>query len=306
MQEIFDKVNEALYMRGDDPITSLNTIRNDKLSIESRWHIVVEEIRKGRNIRYRYEDPNFSIFNTPLNSDEIDQLMQSVTLLRKFEGMPGFEWVNELNARLQTTVSTEAKPVIGFDSNKELKGMAFFTPLFKSITAKESITIKYCSFRNDKVFEGIVYPYYLKEYNQRWFLFAMNDSHRTLSCFALDRIKAIGKSTAKFIPNSIVDFEHYFENVIGVTVHLKEEPQPVVLWTSKEQLPYMLSKPLHHSQTIIEKREDGSAVISINIVPTFELEQLILSFGERVKIFSPVSLRDKILERIKKNMQNYE
>ena len=127
-QEIFEKCNDALERRGELPITALNTIRNDILSIENRWHIVVEQIRIGREIRYRYKDPRFSIFNTPFNEADLALLMQSVSVLRRFEGMPGFEWVEEMSAHLQTTVSASPEPFIGFDENKELKGMIYFTP----------------------------------------------------------------------------------------------------------------------------------------------------------------------------------
>lgn len=305
-QEIFDKCNDALERRGELPISALNTIRNDILSIENRWHIVVEQIRSGREIRYRYEDPHFSIFNTPLNEEEIAQLTQSVSMLRRFEGMPGFEWVEEMSAHLQETVSASPEPVIGFDENKELKGMSFFTPLFKAITEKRAIKIKYYTYRSNKIIEGVIHPYYLKEYNQRWFLFALNDEYKNISIYALDRIEAMGKTSAKFIPNTDIDFSHYFDNIVGVSVKSDEAPQTVKIWVDKEQLPYTLSKPLHKSQTVIEEKEDGSAVIAIDVIPNFELEQLLLSFGERFEIQSPVSLREKISARIKKNIEKYK
>ncbi|EFI72741.1 conserved hypothetical protein [Segatella baroniae B14] len=267
---------------------------------------MVEQIRSGREIRYRYEDPHFSIFNTPLNEEEIAQLTQSVSMLRRFEGMPGFEWVEEMSAHMQETVSASPEPVIGFDENKELKGMSFFTPLFNAIAEKKAIKIKYYTYRSNKVIDGVVHPYYLKEYNQRWFLFALNNEYKDLSIYALDRIEAVGKSSAKFIPNTDIDFSHYFDNVVGVSVKSNEFPQTVKIWVDKEQLPYTLSKPLHRSQTVIEENEDGSAVIAIEVIPNFELEQLLLSFGERFEILSPASLREKILARIKKNIEKYK
>lgn len=305
-QEIFDKCNDALERRGELPISALNTIRNDILSIENRWHIVVEPIRSGREIRYRYEDPNFSIFNTPLSEEEITQLTQSVSMLRRFEGMPGFEWVEEMSAHFQETVSASPEPVIGFDENKELRGMEFFTPLFKTIAEKKAIKIKYHTYKSDKVIEGVIHPYYLKEYNQRWFLFALNDEHKNMSNYALDCIESMGKTSTKFIPNTEIDFSHYFDNVVGVSVKQDEVPQTVKIWIDKEQLPYTLSKPFHKSQTMIEENEDGSAVIAIEVIPNFKLEQLILSFGERFEILSPPSLREKISARIKKNIEKYE
>ena len=150
-QEIFDKCNAALERRNETPITALNTIRNDILAIENRWHIEVEQIRSGREIRYRYKDPHFSIYNNPLNENEITQLSEAVSLLRRFEGMPGFGWVEEMSAHLQATVSASPEPVIGFDENKELKGTSFFTPLFKSITNKQALSITYKSYKTGKV-----------------------------------------------------------------------------------------------------------------------------------------------------------
>ena len=238
-KEIFDKCNDALINRGELPVSSLNTIRNDITSIENRWHISVEEMRSGREIRYRYKDPHFSIFNSPLSEDEIMQLTQSVSVLRRFEGMPGFEWVEELSAHLQTTVNAESQPVIGFDENKDLKGMSFFTPLFNAITSKKAIKIQYRSYKSGKVIDEIVHPYYLKEYNKRWFLFALNDKYKSISNFALDRIESIGQATVRFIANATIDFAHYFDNIVGVTFNTKMEVQKVKIWVVKDQFPYI-------------------------------------------------------------------
>ena len=305
-KELFDKINDALENRGELPISSLNTIRNDITSIENRWHISVEEMRSGREIRYRYKDPHFSIFNSPLSEDEIMQLTQSVSVLRRFEGMPGFEWVEEVSAHLQTTVNAEPQPVIGFDENKDLKGMSFFTPLFNAITSKKAIKIQYRSYKSGKVIDEIVHPYYLKEYNKRWFLFALNDKYKSISNFALDRIESIGQATVRFIPNTAIDFAHYFDNIIGVTFNTKMEVQKVKIWVVKDQLPYILSKPIHNSQAVIEDREDGSAVISIDVIPNFELMQLLLSYGDHIEVLSPEHLRQEILGRIKNNLQKYQ
>ena len=82
--------------------------------------------------------------------------------------------------------------------------------------------------------------------------------------------------------------------------------QIVKILVDKEQVPYTLSKPLHKSQTVIEEKEDGGAIIAIKVIPNFELEQLLLSFGERFEVLAPSSLRDKIADRIKKNMEKYQ
>lgn len=304
--EIMKKCNDALERRCEPLVTATNTIRNDILSIENRWHVVVEAVKVGRNVRYRYQDSNFSIFNFPLNEDEIAQLNQAVSLLRRFEGMPGFGWVDELNAHLQSTINLEQKNIVGFDENKQLKGMEYFTPLFECISRKEVIELQYQSYKEETAKIYIVHPYYLKEYNQRWFLFALNKEYQDITTFPLDRIKGLRKTSDRFIENDKVDFEHYFDEIIGVSSNKNENLTLIVLLVNAEQLPYILTKPLHHTQEIREYLQDGNAILSIRVKPNFELIQQILSFGDRITVLEPEALREKIKLRIERNLRNYQ
>jgi predicted DNA-binding transcriptional regulator YafY len=58
------------------------------------------------------------------------------------------------------------------------------------------------------------------------------------------------------------------------------------------------SKPLHISQKI----EDN--LLSLKLKLNFELEGLILSYGENMKVLQPNSLAQKLKERIKKMQKN--
>lgn len=304
-QEIMDKVNDALESRGDKPVNAPNTIRNDILAIENRWNIVVEQIRSGREIKYRYEDPDFSIYNTPLSEDDIIQLTESVSILRRFQGMPGFEWIDELNARLQISINAKSKPVIGFDDNERLKGMEHFSELFNAINGENAIKIGYKPHKGE-VREEIVHPYYLKQYNQRWFLFGLNELRDDISNYALDRIQYILEANVKYKPNTTIDFDKFFKDIIGVTKNREQEAVTIELLVIADQLPYTLSKPIHRTQRVVRRNEDGSAVISIKVIPNFEMKQLLLSFGERITILSPKYLREEIKQRIEKNLENYK
>lgn len=304
--EIMNQCNHGLECRCEPLITATNTIRNDIASIENRWNVTIETIRIGRNVRYRYEDPNFSIFNCPLNEKEIEQLNNAVVVLKRFEGMPSFSWVEELNARLQSSFHLHHTHIVGFDENKQLKGMEFFTPLFECISKKEVIELQYQSYKEDAAKTYIVHPYYLKEYNQRWFLLALNNEYKDVTIFPLDRIKGLTKTSGLFIENDKVNFDYYFKDIIGVSSHKGDLPTTIVLKVCAEQLPYMLTKPLHHTQVLNELLEDGNAIISIKVIPNFELIQQILSFGERVTVLEPKTLREEIKHRIENNVRNYQ
>ena len=303
--EIMRKCNDALETRGEMRITSLNTIRNDIRSIESRFNIMVEEVRIGREIKYRYADPSFSIYNSPLTPDDIQKLSESISILRRFSGTNGSEWIDELEERLNTTVSASSHPVVGFQDNLLFKGKKWFSPLFNAITEHHALLIGYKPYQ-EKFQDITIHPYYLKQYNQRWFLFAYDEQNQRISNYALDRIQYTQVADVKYRPNTTIDFEHYFDNAIGATVIAGAEPELITIRVDGRQLPYILSKPLHRTQEVIQKNEDGSAVITIRVILNFELEQLLLSFGERVTVTAPELLRQKIYDRIKKNLKNYE
>lgn len=71
-----------------------------------------------------------------------------------------------------------------------------------------------------------------------------------------------------------------------------------------EELPYIISKPFHKSQKIINQNEYG-AIISINVRWNFELEQAILGYGDWVEIMEPVWLRLKLKERVQMLLDMY-
>ena len=113
---------------------------------------------------------------------------------------------------------------------------------------------------------------------------------------ALDRIQEIHLSTIAYVPTEI-DFAEYFDDVIGVTVPQDTEPEHILLRFSQHRLPYVLSKPLHHSQKIKDKEQ---CIIEITVIPNRELEAQLLWFGDDIEVLQPETLRQQIAEKIAK------
>ena len=55
-----------------------------------------------------------------------------------------------------------------------------------------------------------------------------------------------------YIENETIDFEEYFDDVVGVTVTENQKPNKILLQISYELFPYIESKPIHGSQKISE------------------------------------------------------
>ena len=73
--------------------------------------------------------------------------------------------------------------------------------------------------------------------------------------------------------------------------------QEIILMFNKEVAPYVLTKPIHPTQR--HKQAPNGLEIRIKVIPNFELERLILSFGEQVQVVSPHDFKEGIAHRIK-------
>lgn len=81
-------------------------------------------------------------------------------------------------------------------------------------------------------------------------------------------------------------------------------PRNVTFFVDKINAPYVRTKPLHHSQQIVEEKEDGT-VFSIKVQLNYELERLLLGFGENLVLYRPLRLKKRIEQKLRKAISNY-
>ena len=309
IEDLMDKCEEALYYYNGVGGVSRRQIFEDIKFMESAtgWSIPLERKYDGKRVYYRYEDSNFSINERPITDDEAQQLRTVIITLSRFRGLPCNEWIDEVISNLEWRFNLKGRKevVIGFEQNLYLKGLNWLTTVIEAASNHQVLQITYRNYKNceqEKV--QIVHPWYVRQYNNRWFLLAFDDEHGYISNFALDRILDISViEDIAFKPNEGIDFEHYYDDVIGVTIP-KDDVQKlkIVLQFSKNQFPYIASKPLHHSQTIIDAEK---CILSIEVRPTYELSQLILSFGNDVEVLEPTSYRNEIIQIITASLKKY-
>jgi len=92
--------------------------------------------------------------------------------------------------------------------------------------------------------------------------------------------------------------------VIGVTLDKEAKLEKILLRISIDLYPYIQTKPLHGSQKNKEKG-DTFVMIELELFPNYELESLILSYGEGIEVISPKTLREKINNRVQMTLNNY-
>lgn len=306
-QDLQNAANQALELQDYEPIGKTQFFQDIKSLKAPPWLAPIETYKIGGQSYYRYSDPTYSIRKQELSEVEAEQVRSALMVLSRFKGMPQFEWIQELIPKIEQSFKLTERPdqIIGFEQNVDLKGLNYFGELFNAILFKRVLKIKYKSFTSDQIIEHIIHPYYLKQYNSRWFLFGKNPMYDGITNLALDRIEnEIVNISQPFINNTEYNFDEYFEDIIGVTKPIGKKAEKVKLWFSKTQAPYIHTKPLHGTQK--EKWDDNGLTITIEVIPNYELEQLILRYGENCVVLEPEELKEKILSRIGKSLSTYK
>lgn len=309
IEDLVEACSNAIFeFTGEDKGIKRRQVLEDIKFMESDqgWGISLVRNRFGHRIYFHYEDLSFSINNQPLNEAEEHQLKEALLTLSRFKGMPQFEWVDEITARLDSglDLSHSDQKIIEFEQNSYLKGLEFITPIYNSILYKKTIEISYKSFKQIEPQTFIFHPYFLKQFNNRWYVFGQNAESKFILNLALDRMTSVVESKTKYEANQEIDFNEYFEDFVGVSLGNDGVLEHVVLEITNELLPYIQTKPIHGSQKQKERKEETS-IITLDIIPNYELESLLLSLGEGIWVLEPSSLRLRMKMRVQSVNNKY-
>ncbi len=289
-------------MTGEEESVKLRQVRDDIAFMRSPegWNIELQELYDGKKRIYRYEDTKFSIMNLPLNAKVMEEFRSSVEVLSQFEGMPQFDWLQESLAKMNMEANRETTPIISFDANPYLKGIEHLSTLYQAIKNKTVLHILYQDFNSPEPYIITLHPYHLKQYNNRWFLFGRNEEKNIATWnLAIDRMLEITASSDKYILNTEIDWTDYFDDIIGVTKLPDAYTEELILHFYGIAGKYVENKPIHGSQKS-KWLNDTTLEIKLNLMINYELERLVLSYGESIKVISPPGLQQSII----KNLQN--
>lgn len=305
-EDLLNEVNDSLYEKyGEGKSIKERQLREDikEMRDSSFYNAPIETYpAEGKKRYYRYSDPDFSIYNSSLSGEVADKLQSAFDALNHFRNNPAYANIASALSEIEYTfgLTPNRENLISFGQNDQFTGLEFLAELIEYTVHHQPFEIRYESYRG-VIDQTVVHPYFMKQYNNRWFVFGYNEAREKDSTFALDRIKNIEPSNKAFRKNETIDYSTCFDDVVGVTI--KDVPvETVRLKFNHDRLPYVLSKPIHHTQELVDSEND---IIEIKVRPNNELNQQIFSFGPDVEVLAPASLRKEISEKIAENYKKY-
>lgn len=310
LDDLMEACGDALYeYQGIDTGVSRRTVqadiemmRSNKLGYEAPIVVIDKKY-------YTYSDKNYSITNSSLNQQDMQVLSEVSGLLKQFKGFNHFADLNEMVSKLEDKIYTQknnSTPVIDFEKNDNLKGLEWIEVIRKAIVAKNTMCVTYRSFKAREANTFCFSGYLLKEYRNRWFV--LGQSHRRygpLLTLALDRIQAIGEHEEAYRENNTLDLATYYDDCMGVTKSPGQRDCEVVFWIDAANAPYVITKPLHHTQKLLSEDADGK-IFSIKVILNFELERELLGFGSKMKVLGPRVLVRQLKKNLEQTLERYK
>lgn len=291
LEDLIDECSDALSeLEGRDENVSRRTVQ---LDIQNMRKVYQAPIKVVDHKYYIYEDRDFSITESPLSEEDVRRMSEAVGVLRQLSGFHEFAGMEDILGRLEDRVHVtmeKTRPVVFFDKNDLLKGLGHIQPLHKAILGRRPLNMTYQSFRAQSPNTFVFHPYALKEFNNRWFVLGKRNT-KYIENLALDRIVSFTEAPdIPFVEDPDFNPESWFADMVGVTKFRTDRKEKVVFWASPDDAPYIITKPMHSSQRVIEYREDGSAVFELDIIINRELVRLLFGYAEGIKVLRPRKL----------------
>ena len=187
----------------------------------------------------------------------------------------------------------------------------------KAIAESKNITITYEPYTK-RINNITVSPYVVVEYNNRWSVigrlvdveeensvFHQKERIGLINNLAFDRITSLVIDDNSEFVKSEININKILDSAIGTSVDWKkglDAIEDVILEFSDKLFPYFMTKHLHDYKNI----EYDKRIITYSLIPTLELENIILSYGGGIKVIEPESLKIKIIDRLNENIKQYE
>lgn len=263
-------------LQGYNFIVSKRTFQRDLEDIRSLF---------GIDIKYNYSQKVYYI-------DSEDEVEANE---RIFEA---FDTFNALN------ISDRISEHIHFEKRRP-QGTENLYGLLHAIKNNLQIRFVYCKFWEDEETKRIVDPYALKEFENRWYVLALDSNDNRLKTFALDRLSELDITRRHFNRPETFNLNNYFRDSFGIITPFEPTPpEDVVLSFNELKGKYIKTLPLHSSQQIIKDNKDELRIkLHLHITHDFIME--ILSHGTDVEVIEPESLRKNIKKILKRSLEKY-
>ena len=267
-----------------DGMLSKRTFHEHREGIQEMFGVVIECDRSRGNVYY------------VKNPEVLEQNKLAKWALDNYSIPEGFATYNSLQDR----ILLEEIPC----------GTRHLELILEALRTNTELVIDYQKFEGEQGEEHRqqfhVQPYALKVYAHRWYLLGYLKEQQGLRHLSLDRMLDVKILKTKFDMPKDFDAKKYYENVVGIYVNPELPIENVKIRAYGIQAEYLLSTPLHRTQSLKKYSRGEFAEFTYRLCVTPDLISQLLAMGDRVEVLEPEGLREKMKEEARKLFGRYD
>ena len=184
-------------------------------------------------------------------------------------------------------------------------GVEFVQIILEAIDKKRGIECEYYSFNKKTKKHHVLIPYFMRTWEQRWYLVAEPETHPgELSVYALERMEDVELTDKKMIPSLDITAEEYFDGSFGINHSDDQKPEVIRIKVYGAQVEYIRALPIHESQDEVETTEEWS-IFEYRLVPCFNFYQQLLWHREKLEVLEPLHIREEMKKIVEDLFNKY-
>jgi len=288
--------------------TSRNTITRDFEYLRDSLGAPIEYAREENGHRYAPEAPVFELPGFWMNPAELYALLACEHLLENVQ--PGLitNRLAPLKTRIRDLLGESGHDAETISERIQIQPIQtrnsdphVFDPVAEATLSGKCLIFHYLSRSTDTDKRRTTHPQRLVHYRSNWYLLALCEAAGELRLFSLDRMTNAKACEGNFRQVDATTLNDFAQSGFGIfggqatrTAHLKFSPH-AARWVAEEQW--------HEHQK--SHWQDNSYHLQVPYSDERELVMEVLRYGPEVEVLEPQSLRDEVVERVRKMGELY-
>lgn len=237
---------------------------------------------------YKYKDPGYSIGNANVKQTSLAPLSEVAETLHRYTKMSGMESLEGAVDMVRSVIERKvsgASERISLQRMPKVSGGPFLDVIKDAVIHKKVLSLSYITERSTTR-EVIFYPLYMKSYRMQWYSLGYIDGLDGIQIIPVDCVTGYSYAILPFPPNYRFNAESYFADIVGVT-RPSSPKEDITIRVKGPKVQYLTLNPIHSSQKMTQKMDDGSCNFRLSIIPNDEFYRWVYEMHPYVTVLSP-------------------
>jgi len=173
------------------------------------------------------------------------------------------------------------------------KHLRVLAKLAEAWSSQRKVKLIYQSLPAEKATERIIEPYFIEPAAPGHSSYIIAFCHRAgeIRVFKVERIEDIEITQQTYSIPPDFDANKYLASAWGIVVG---DEVKIVRLLFLPEIARLMEETIWHPSQVIEKKDDGSVIMTLKVFDTFDFRSWILQWGEKVEVLEPEELRQAI------------